>query len=70
MQPDEKQLEIILEHLFKKQEQRDLVKAVVREGITVYEAEKRYGVSINTGTRYTKKYDAHLTYLRALGLNI
>lgn len=68
MQVSNKKLHIILEHLFKRPEHRQLVEAVVREGISVYEAEKRCGVPVNTGTRYTKKYDQHLAYLEKLGL--
>ncbi|ODS09637.1 hypothetical protein [Vibrio scophthalmi] len=70
MQVSKSKFQIILEHLFKRVEHRQLVEAVVREQISVYEAEKRYGISKNTGTRYTKKYEEHIEYLKSLGINV
>jgi transposase len=70
MQNSNEKLNLILKHLFKRDEHRELVKAVVTKGVSVYEAEKLYGVSINTGTRHTKKYETHIMYLKNLGINI
>ncbi len=67
---DRNKLERVLEHLFKKHQQRDLVRAVVLEGISAYEAERRYNVTENTGTRYTNKYEKHIQYLKSLGLEL
>ncbi|WP_150141427.1 hypothetical protein [Candidatus Enterovibrio escicola] len=70
MRPKDKQLNIILLHLFKQPVQRQLVEAMLREGISGYEAEKRFGQPKNTGVRHFKKYQAHIEYLRSLGLKV
>lgn len=67
---ENEKLNVILEYLFKRPEHKELVRAVVVAGISVYEAEKRCGVPINTGTRYTKKYKSHLAYLKRLGVSV
>ncbi|RYU62163.1 hypothetical protein [Aliivibrio finisterrensis] len=70
MKNNNEKLNLILKHLFKRDEHRELVRAVVIDGVSVYEAERRYGVSINTGTRHTKKYEDHMLYLKNLGINV
>ncbi|CDT76561.1 conserved hypothetical protein [Vibrio crassostreae] len=71
MHPNNKQLKLILEHLFKREEQRQLVEAVLSNKVSsVYEAEKRFGISPNTGTRHIKKYESHIEYLKSIGLKL
>ncbi|EGR0592938.1 TPA: hypothetical protein NVH30_002960 [Vibrio cholerae] len=70
MRPNDKQLSIILEHLFKQAEQRQVVEAMLKEGISGYEAEKRFGRPENTAARHFKKYQAHIEYLKSLGLKV
>lgn len=45
-----------------------LVEAVLKGKVSsIYEAEKRFGVSPNTGTRHMKKYESHIEYLKSIG---
>ncbi len=70
MFPNDKQLNIILEHLFKQPEQRQLVEAMFRENISGYEAERRFEQPKNTGVRHFKKFRTHIEYLQSLELKI
>lgn len=70
MRSSDRRLNIILEHLFKQPEQRQIVEAMLKEGISGYEAERRFGQPKNTGVRHFKKYQIHIEYLQSLGLKI
>lgn len=69
MKVNSKQLNIILDHLFgEKDDQKECVRIVVTEGVSYAQAERRSGVRINTGYRFIEKYEAHIKYLKSLGL--
>ena len=69
MQFNDEQLQLILVHLFKKENQRQFVKAVIENEVaTVYQGEKRFNISPNTGWRQMRKFNAHIDYLSSLKL--
>ncbi|KKC99219.1 MULTISPECIES: helix-turn-helix domain-containing protein [Photobacterium] len=57
------QFKVISERIFKSQNQRTAVEAVVFEGLSSYEAEKRYGVPKGTLSRNVRKYKNEVDYI-------
>lgn len=63
---NDEQIDFILKNIFIKNKDRNLVRAVVYEGMTCYRAEKMYSISRNTGIRRVTKYKDHIAYLKRL----
>ncbi|GAB6262420.1 hypothetical protein L4174_007860 [Photobacterium sp. CCB-ST2H9] len=57
------QYKVIADRIFKSQNQRTAVEAVVFEGLSSYEAEKRFGVPKGTLSRNVRKYKNEVDYI-------
>ncbi|KLV07185.1 hypothetical protein ABT56_06490 [Photobacterium aquae] len=58
------QYQIIAQRIFKSENQRVAVAAVVFDGISSYEAEKRFDVPKGTLSRNVRKYKREVEYLQ------
>ncbi|ELR67842.1 hypothetical protein C942_00150 [Photobacterium marinum] len=60
------QYQIIAQRIFKSEKQRVAVEAVVFEGLSSYEAEKRFEVPKGTLSRNVRKYKNEVEYLKTV----
>ena len=60
------QYKIISHRIFKSENQRVAVEAVVFEGLSSYEAEKRFDVPKGTLSRNVRKYKREVEYLNSV----
>ncbi|MGF1687380.1 hypothetical protein L4C36_11890 [Photobacterium japonica] len=58
------QYQIIADRIFKSDNQRVAVEAVIFEGLSSYEAEKRFDVPKGTLSRNVRKYKREVQYLQ------
>ena len=60
------QYQIIAQRIFKSENQRVAVEAVIFEGLSSYEAEKRFDVPKGTLSRNVRKYKREVQYLQSV----
>ena len=60
------QYHIIADRIFKSENQRVAVEAVIFEGLSSYEAEKRFDVPKGTLSRNVRKYKREVQYLQSV----
>lgn len=60
------QYQIIAQRIFKSDNQRVAVEAVIFEGLSSYEAEKRFEVPKGTLSRNVRKYKREIQYLQSV----
>ncbi|KLV08599.1 MULTISPECIES: helix-turn-helix domain-containing protein [Photobacterium] len=60
------QYQIIAQRIFKSDNQRVAVEAVVFEGLSSYEAEKRFDVPKGTLSRNVRKYKREVDYIKSV----
>ncbi|PSW21450.1 hypothetical protein C9I98_05835 [Photobacterium sanctipauli] len=60
------QYQIIAQRIFKSENQRVAVEAVIFDGLSSYEAEKRFEVPKGTLSRNVRKYKREVEYLESV----
>ncbi len=60
------QFKIIAQRIFKSENQRVAVEAVIFDGLSSYEAEKRFEVPKGTLSRNVRKYKNEIDYLKTV----
>ncbi|MGF1727278.1 helix-turn-helix domain-containing protein [Photobacterium nomapromontoriensis] len=63
---NQSQYQIIAQRIFKSDNQRVAVEAVIFEGLSSYEAEKRFEVPKGTLSRNVRKYKREIEYLQSV----
>ncbi|PSW06049.1 hypothetical protein [Photobacterium lipolyticum] len=58
------QFHLIAQRIFKSEDQRTAVAAVIFDGLSSYEAEKRFELPKGTLSRNVKKYRAEVNYIK------
>lgn len=57
------QFKLIAQRIFKSEEQRSAVAAVIFDGLSSYEAEKRFELPKGTLSRNVRKYKSEVSYI-------
>ncbi|MGF1870048.1 hypothetical protein [Photobacterium indicum] len=57
------QFKLIAQRIFKSEEQRSAVAAVIFDGLSSYEAEKRFELPKGTLSRNVRKYKSEVNYI-------
>jgi transposase len=57
------QFKLIAQRIFKSEEQRSAVVAVIFDGLSSYEAEKRFELPKGTLSRNVRKYKSEVSYI-------